>query len=124
MDSCPYSQLFYPRGIAIGRELLMGNVRRRPKRLAEKLLQIRRGLGLSQVKMLRRLGFDDQIDYTTISKYELDKNEPPLDILLQYARVAGVHIEDIVDDELDLPARLPGNVRHRSLKRKNTAHKR
>jgi len=95
----------------------MGNIRRRPKRLAEKLLQIRTELGLSQPEMLRRLGVQDQIDYTTSSKYELDKNEPPLDILLQYARAAGVHMEDIVDDELDLPARLPGNVRHQGLKR-------
>jgi transcriptional regulator with XRE-family HTH domain len=94
----------------------MGNVRRRPKRLAEKLLQIRTALGLSQQEMLRRLGFENQIDYTTISKYELDKNEPPLDILLQYARAAGVHMEDIVDDELNLPDKLPGNVRYQGLK--------
>lgn len=102
----------------------MGNVRRRPKRLAEKLLEIRNALGLSQQEMLRRLGFENQIDYTTISKYELDKNEPPLDILLQYARAACVHMEDIVDDELDLPAKLPGNVRYQGLKRKSTARKR
>src|SRR6185295_17448454 len=123
MDSCPYSQLFFTRSVAIGRELLMGNVRPRPKRLAEKLLQIRTGLELSQPAMLRRLGVDEQIDYTTISKYELDKNEPPLEILLQYARVAGVHMEDIVDDEVDLPAKLPGNVRYRSVKHKSISRK-
>ena len=95
----------------------MGNVRPRPKRLAAKLLQVRNSLGLSQAEMLRRLGVEDQIDYTTISKYELDKNEPPLEILLKYARVAGVHIEDLVDDELDLPAKLPGNVKYQGLKR-------
>jgi transcriptional regulator with XRE-family HTH domain len=102
----------------------MGNIRRRPKRLAEKLLQIRNVLGLSQPEMLRRLGVDVQIDYTTISKYELDKNEPPLDILLQYARAAGVHMEDIVDDELDLPPKLPGIVRYQGLKRKTRPQKR
>ncbi len=48
------------------------------------------------------------IHYTNISKYELDKNEPPLMILLAYARVAQVHLEEIVDDEIDLPANLPG----------------
>jgi len=74
--------------------------------------------------MLRRLGVEDQIDYTMISKYELDKNEPPLEILLQYARAAGVHMEDIVDDELDLPSKLPGNVRYQGLKRKATSGKR
>jgi transcriptional regulator with XRE-family HTH domain len=102
----------------------MGSIRPRPKRLAEKLLQIRISLGLSQPQMLRRLGVDDQIDYTTISKYELDKNEPPLLILLSYAHLAAVHVEDLIDDELDLPAKLPGNVRYQGLKRKSVARKR
>jgi hypothetical protein len=30
--------------------------------------------------MVKRLGVQDLIHYTTISKYELDKNEPPLTI--------------------------------------------
>jgi transcriptional regulator with XRE-family HTH domain len=102
----------------------MGSVRPRPQRLAEKLLQIRTSLGLSQPEMLKRLGVEDQIDYTTISKYELDKNEPPLSILLSYARVAGVHMEDIVDDELNLPNKLPGNFRYEGLKRKSAPRKR
>ena len=101
----------------------MGSVRPRPKRLAEKLLQIRVSLGLSQPEMLRRLGVGDQLDYTTISKYELDKNEPPLTILLSYARAAGVHMEDIADDELDLPAKLPGNVRYQGLKRSSKSRR-
>jgi transcriptional regulator with XRE-family HTH domain len=95
----------------------MGSVRPRPKRLAEKLLHIRNALGLSQPLMLRRLGVEDQIDYTMISKYELDKNEPPLEILLQYARVAGVHMEDIADDVTDLPKKLPGNVKYQGIRR-------
>jgi hypothetical protein len=33
-------------------------------------------------------------------------------------------MEDIVDDELDLPAKLPGNVRYHGLKRKSTSRKR
>jgi transcriptional regulator with XRE-family HTH domain len=81
--------------------------RQKPKRLAEKLVQIRVALGLSQSEMLRRLDVEDQIDYTAISKYELGRNEPSLIILLRYARVAGVHMETLVDDELDLPAKLP-----------------
>ncbi|HET9711613.1 MAG TPA: hypothetical protein VFP64_07020 [Pyrinomonadaceae bacterium] len=40
--------------------------------------------------MVKRLGVQDQIDHTTISKYELDKNEPPLALLLAYARLAGI----------------------------------
>jgi transcriptional regulator with XRE-family HTH domain len=86
----------------------MGSARPRPRRLAEKLLQIRFSLGLSQKKMVKFLGVEDQINYTNISKYELNKNEPPLEILLAYARVAQVHLEEIVDDKLDLPRKLPG----------------
>ena len=85
----------------------MGNARRRPKRLAEKLLQIRQALGLSQTEMLKRLNAEDVITYHQISGYESGKREPPLDILLQYARAAGVRMEALVDDEIDLPAKLP-----------------
>ena len=101
----------------------MGYVRMRPKRLAEKLLYIRNALGLSQTEFYRRLEVDDLIPYTRISRYERDELEPPLPILLKYARAAGVHMEDIVDDELDLPARLPGNVKHQGLKRSSKSHR-
>jgi transcriptional regulator with XRE-family HTH domain len=57
--------------------------------------------------MLSRLGVEDLIAYHSISKYELGKNEPPLMILLRYARVAGVQMEVLADDELDLPEKLP-----------------
>jgi transcriptional regulator with XRE-family HTH domain len=95
----------------------MGYARPRPKRLAEKLLQIRNALGLSQTEMWRRLGVEDEISYKRISKYELDHNEAPLSVLLQYARVAGVHMEALVDDELDLPDKLPGTAQHETIKR-------
>ena len=96
----------------------MGRKRRmKPERLSEKLLQIRNALGLSQSDLLRRLGFGDVIDYRRVSEFELGKAEPPLPVLLQYARVAGVHMEDIVDDKLDLPSKLPGNVRYRGIAR-------
>jgi transcriptional regulator with XRE-family HTH domain len=87
--------------------------RMRQERLAEKLLQIRQTLGLSQSDMLRRLGFEDSLDYKRISEYELDKNEPPLAVLLSYARVAGVCMDVLVDDELDLPDKLPAKSKHR-----------
>ena len=95
----------------------MGYARPRPRRLAEKLLQIRNALGLSQTEMWRRLGVEDDIPYKRISKYELDQNEPPLSVLLQYARVAGIHMEALVDDELNLPDKLPGTTQHESIKR-------
>lgn len=97
--------------------------RPKPERLAEKLRDIRLALGLSQPEMHRRLGLEDEVEYTNISKYELGRNEPPLTTLLTYARVACVHLEDIVDDELDLPAKLPGNVRYQGIKRKPASRK-
>lgn len=84
--------------------------RLRPERLAEKLRQIREALGLSQTELLNRLGFD--IHYSRISEYELGKNEPALPILLAYARLAGVSMDVLVDDELDLPAKLPSRKHH------------
>jgi len=80
----------------------MGQSRPRPKHLAKKLLQIRRSLGVSQGELVRQLGVQALIEHTTISKYELNKNEPPLAILLAYARLAGIPVEQIIDDELKL----------------------
>lgn len=96
----------------------MGNPRPRPERLAAKLRQIREALELSQTQMLARLGLEDTMHYGRISQYENDEREPTLTTLLAYARVAGVHLEDIVDDEFDLPARLPGKVNYRGRRRK------
>jgi transcriptional regulator with XRE-family HTH domain len=96
----------------------MGHARRRPTRLAEKLLQIRTALGLSQTEAHRRLDVDEEIPYTRISDYELDKSEPTLMILLRYARLAGVPTEVLIDDELDLPDKLPGSTNHEEIKRK------
>ena len=86
--------------------------RQRPERLAEKLLQIRSALGLSQSEMLRRLGLEDAISYKKISDYERGEREPSLIILLQYARVAGISTDVLIDDALDLPAKLPAKPKH------------
>ena len=98
----------------------MGHARPRPSRLAEKLLQIRNALGLSQTEMHRRLGVEDLVEYHSISKYELNKNEPPLVILLEYARLANVYVEVLIDDELDLPAKLPSAKKHEGMRRRRS----
>lgn len=77
--------------------------RERPKRLAEKLLEIRTRLGLSQSEMLRRIGADETGHRNFISDYERGVREPSLLQLLAYARAAGVPVEMLIDDELDLP---------------------
>ena len=96
----------------------------RPERLPEKLLQIRLALGLSQSELLRRLGLEEQMDYRRISEFERGTTEPHLTVLLQYARAAGVHMEDIVDDELDLPAKLPGDVKCKGIRSKSLFRRR
>lgn len=83
----------------------MGQATRlRPQRLAEKLLQIREALGLSQREMAERL--TARVGFTVtpkkISMYEHDKRIVHLEVGLAYARVAGVTFEQIVDDDLDL----------------------
>jgi hypothetical protein len=60
--------------------------------------------------MVRRLGFEGSFHVGRISEFELNVREPSLLILLAYARLARVHLEDIVDDTVDLPRRLPGPV--------------
>ena len=91
----------------------MGRYRReKPARLAEKLLQIRTALGLSQNEMIRRLDLADVITQSRISGYEIGTREPSLPTLLRYARVAGVCVDVLIDDELDLPARLQSKPKH------------
>ena len=101
----------------------MGNPRPKPSRLAEKLREVRIQLGLSQTEMLKRLELEDSLHYGRISEYEGGKREPSLTTLLQYARAAGVHMEDLVDDQLALPAELPGPIRHRGLKRSSRSRR-
>jgi transcriptional regulator with XRE-family HTH domain len=86
--------------------------RRKQQHLAKKLLSIREALALTQFQLVRLMGVDDSLPYHRISEYETGRREPPLWLLLAYARVAGVHLEDIVNDYVDLPDKLPGKVKH------------
>jgi transcriptional regulator with XRE-family HTH domain len=79
----------------------MGNPVPRPKHLAAKLLAIRNHLGLSQTKMIVRLG-NDELSYHRISEYEHGRRWPSLMTVMRYARVAGIRMEYIADDEVDL----------------------
>ena len=49
---------------------------------------------------------DLKVDRSAISGYELGTREPTLITLLKYARLAGVHMDVLVDDEMDLPKKL------------------
>ncbi|HEY0081645.1 MAG TPA: helix-turn-helix transcriptional regulator [Pyrinomonadaceae bacterium] len=95
--------------------------RPKPARLSEKLLQIRLALELSQDGMLQRLGLGEKLSRTTVSAYEVGTSEPPLPVLLEYARAAGVWVDVLIDDELDLPDNLPTPTRHEGIRRKAAA---
>ncbi len=75
----------------------------KPKRLGEKLQNIRENCGLSQAEMLKKLGFDEHLFRSNISQYELGTREPNLLVLLAYARLVGISTDDLIDDQMDLP---------------------
>jgi hypothetical protein len=64
--------------------------------------------------MLTRLGLSEKLLRAAISGYELGTIEPPLPTILHYARVAGICTDVLLDDELDLPARLPATPKHKT----------
>jgi transcriptional regulator with XRE-family HTH domain len=99
----------------------MGYVRPRPQRLSEKLRQIRAALGLSLSEMHRHLNAEDLIASSQISGYETGTREPSLLILLRYARLARVPTEVLIDDDLNLPEKLPGTTNHEEIKCKFAA---
>ena len=74
--------------------------RRQPKKLASKLLMIRQRLGVSQTEMAKLLKLE--ISYTAVSAYELGTREPDLLTLLEYARVAGISTDVLIDDRMKL----------------------
>jgi transcriptional regulator with XRE-family HTH domain len=80
----------------------MGRSRRnKPKKLSQKLLAIRKRLHMSQTEMARALQL--KVHYSAVSNFELGTREPDLIIVLRYSRLAGVPMETIVDDQLNLP---------------------
>jgi len=78
--------------------------RSRPRRLGAKLKIIRTQLGLTQTDMVKALAIKDEpLRASSISGYELGQREPPLLVLLKYARLANCRMEDLVDDKINWP---------------------
>lgn len=86
----------------------MGRARRhQPKYLADKLKQIRITLELSQTQIAEKLSNAKPAPRRGhIAEFESGDRQPSLSVLLHYSRLAGVHMEVLVDDEMDLPKRL------------------
>jgi transcriptional regulator with XRE-family HTH domain len=92
--------------------------------LSEKLVHIRTALGLSQNEMVRRLGMEGQLLREDISRFERGVGgEPPLDLLLRFARSIsmtgrGEFLEALIDDEMDLPEKLPADPQSHEMRRR------
>lgn len=82
--------------------------RERSRRLGAKLVQIRQARHLTQAQMLVTLKLDKKVFASAIRGYELGTREPPLTVLLRYARLMGVSTDVLIDDELGLPNKMPG----------------
>lgn len=82
-----------------------------PGRLAEKLKQVRHNLGLTQEQLFSALDKElkgrAKLHFGYLTRYESSSRVPSLLVLLAYSKVAGVPMEILVDDEVDLPAGLP-----------------
>lgn len=115
---------------------------KRPARLAEKLLHIRRALGLSQNELISRMGLEGELVQQDISSYEQNQREPTLTTLLEYARAAagghkgaGEYLVIMIDDSREIPEHLPDSnppelklgpkakVRKRATEVENTSQK-
>jgi transcriptional regulator with XRE-family HTH domain len=67
--------------------------------------------------LIKRLGLEDDLTQARISAYERGVREPPLLVLLSYARVAGVYVDVLIDDDLELPLKLPARPTSEGTKR-------
>jgi transcriptional regulator with XRE-family HTH domain len=65
-------------------------------------------MGLSQNGIIERLGLTDYIERGKISDFERGVREPDLLTLKAYADEAGISVDDLIDDNVRLPGKLPG----------------
>ena len=86
----------------------------KPVRLAVKLLTIRQKLGLSQSQLAKLLDFQIKVSVPRVSEYEHGTREPGLCMLLRYARLIGVPVDVLIDDDLDLPETIKLKRRRRT----------
>lgn len=82
----------------------MGRAHRsRPNRLGEKLRSIRIQFDLTQSALIDKLAVKSERLYpSSISLFESGAREPSLPVLLAYSNLAGVTINELVDDKVNL----------------------
>ena len=81
----------------------MGHRREQTAHLAEKLKQIREQLKLSQDGIIKQLELEDKLTREDISKFERGVREPPLYVILRYARAIELSTDILIDDSMYLP---------------------
>lgn len=76
----------------------------KPSLLPLKLRHIRTSRGLTLISLLKSLGYGNKegIYDSTVTTYESGKKEPPLLVLLAYARLGDVSVDSLVDDSIGL----------------------
>lgn len=97
--------------------------RRTPKRLPEKLREIRLKLGLSQNEMIGRMSLSDELTREEVSSFELGRRQPNLMVLWAYANAANVYVDALILDTVDLPEELPSPVKSEGIPRATAARK-
>jgi DNA-binding XRE family transcriptional regulator len=94
--------------------------RPKPAHLAAKLKEIRQKIdgGLTQMEMIKRLGFTEQeLPQDRISKFERGTMEPNLAVLIAYCEAVNCYLEVLARDDLQLgPGPLPYPVKHEGIK--------
>ncbi len=94
----------------------MGSLpRQTPRRLPEKLREIRLKLGLSQNGIIRCMGLEDELTREEISSFELGRRQPNLLTLWAYANAANLYVDALILDSVDLPEVLPSPIKTEGL---------
>jgi len=101
----------------------MGRVAvKNPRRIGKKLREIRLMLKLSQDGIVERMGLKGELKRTSVSNFERKRRVPSLLVLLRYARLAGICLEVLVDDKLELPKDLSSTLPHDHAAKTSKAH--
>jgi transcriptional regulator with XRE-family HTH domain len=76
--------------------------RKGPKKLADKLRQVRLLMHMTQQEVADRLG----TDASSVSRFERGIREPSLLEILEYSYMSGVAVEILIDDKKNVAKRL------------------
>ena len=61
--------------------------------------------GASQSEVVKALGYQKMFSRNYISAFELGTREPPLPVLLAYAKLVDISTDVLIDDSIDFQSR-------------------